>query len=665
MKRSLGALFILWAGVIIVAYYIVQKPGLLTTFAGLANTLWTLLVAAILLFNSYGLGKRVLSLFKFETRDLIEHLLLSCGIGLGSLGLLGLFMSVIQLANKGILGTVQILLALFFVFKNDFKSLRIRIHALISDLRISLSQYSLFTKLILSLLLTFSFLLTLVPPFEAFDVLINHLAQPATILREGGLHAVNVLPFWYPTLTENVYLWALGFGSERAPQILHLAWSVLTVLLLWHWSVKVWGIEIGRKALLLVASMPALVMLSSWAYADMSLAYYAVAALYTLTSYRLSKTTYLLNITGILAGMAMGVKYQSFVVPLTCGLILLFQVPFSKALKAIFRFSIIALLVALPWYLRNAIFMGNPFYPFIFGGRYWDSFLATWWTDTGTGIGWNPLQIILLPLNLTLGHRDVTYYDGRIGPLFLLFLPLTIWILLRSTSDNSDKKLSLLSIACFTTLSFIAWTFGVINTSSLWQSRYLFPAVMAFAIPTAVAWDSLRGLDQSGFRASFLVNALVSMIILLVVFDNAAFVLQRNPLAVAAGAQSRERYIERVNPSYAALINAMDALPRDVRVYNLFEPRSYGLPRFVQPDPINSNFAHDAYLFHTPDLIIQHWKSERYTHIIVYERGLDFIVESASNKFTPVMQNTLKVTLQQLQLVTQTPDKIYSIYQIP
>jgi hypothetical protein len=259
----------------------------------------------------------------------------------------------------------------------------------------------------------------------------------------------------------------------------------------------------------------------------------------------------------------------------------------------------------------------------------------------------------------------VTYYDGRIGPLFLLFLPLTIWIFLRLKTESLDKKFSLLSIGCFTALSFVAWTFGVINTSALWQSRYLFPAVMVFAIPTALAWDYVSKLDGSGFRVSSLINVLIGIIVSLTVFDNADFVLQRNPLAVAFGVQTRERYIERVNPSYAALMNAMDQLPHNAYVYNLFEPRSYGLPRFVQPDPINSNFAHDVYLFHTPDMIIQHWKSAGYTHIVVYERGLDFIVESSSNKFTPAMQATLKATLEQLKLSTQTPDKIYSIYQIP
>ncbi|HSJ89089.1 MAG TPA: hypothetical protein VK909_17900 [Anaerolineales bacterium] len=663
MKRFLGLLFLLWVGVILIVYYVVQKPGLLSAAAGLADTIWTLLVAAFLLFNAYGIGTRILDLIKFEGQDSTDSLLLSFGIGLGALGLLGLFFSALQLANKTLLTTIQFALTVLFLLRNDLSRLRIHIRSLISTLNLSLSQYSFFTKLALVLPLTFSFLLSLVPPFEAFDALLNHLTLPATILRDGGLRAVNILPFWYPGLTENVYLWALAFGSERAPQLIHLAWGILTILLLWHWSTKIGGIEIGRKTFLLLVSIPSLPMLASWAYVDMALAYYAVAAIYTATSYQVSKSPSLLYTIAILSGMAMGVKYQSFVIPLACVLILLFQAPFSGALKSALLFSLTALLVALPWYLRNAAWMGNPFYPFLFGGRYWDKFLAAWWADAGSGIGWNAIQMFMLPLNVTLGHRDATFFDGRFGPLFLFLFPLTLSILLSSDSQNPSRRISLLSIAALAALSMMAWTIGVINTAALWQARYLFPAVMALAVPTALAWESIKQLDTSSFRVSFLANGLIGIVILLTIFDTAVFVLQRNPLSVALGAQNRERYIERINPSYAALINLMDALPTDAQIYSLFEPRSYGVPRSIQPDPINANFAHDMYLYKTPDAILQQWKAKQYTHVIVYERGLDFM--KGSTKFTPAMQSTLQATLAKLIPISQTPDHIYSLYKIP
>ncbi len=666
MKKYIGALFLLWTGALIVIYYVVQKPGLLNIFAGLLDTLWTILVAAILLFNAYGLGRRVLHLLRFDRGDPIDQLLLGWGTGLGILGLLGLLFAALQLADKNILTIFQIALALYFLFRNDLQKLLADTALLASTLNLSFSQYGFFTRIALVLPLTFSFLLTFVPPFEAFDALFYHLAQPAWVLQEGGLHAVNAAPqFWFPNLTENVYLWALGMGSERAAQMIHLAWAVLAALLLWYWTLKVWNAETSRKALLLLAAMPALPMLASWAYADMALIYYAMAALYAFTKFRLTKTGAWLMLMAVVSGFAMSVKYTSFVVPLTCGLLLVLNRPWRRSLTNALQFSAIAILTALPYYGRNVILMGNPFYPFAFGGRFWDSFLAGWFADAGTGIGWNAAQLVLLPVNTLLGYRDANFFDGRMGPLLLILAPFTIWVLLTRTRGESGEGGSLLAIGVFCTLSFIAWTVGVINSSALWQARLLLPALIPFAIPSALAWDSLKAFDTSRLRISFLFNALVAIVITLTLIDNTIFVLQRNPLAVAVGAQSRERYIERINPSYAALMALMDELPTEANVYSLFEPRTYGLPRSTHPDAIVSNFAHDVYLHQTPGAILLQWKAEHYTHVLVYERGLDFMIASASGKFPPAVQNTLQETLGQLELVAQTPDKVYSIYKIP
>ena len=171
--------------------------------------------------------------------------------------------------------------------------------------------------------------------------------------------------------------------------------------------------------------------------------------------------------------------------------------------------------------------------------------------------------------------------------------------------------------------------------------------------------------DSSKLRISFFTNVVITIVIALTVFDSGLFVLQRNPLAVAVGAQSRLGYIGRVNPSYAALIQIMDELPGNTYLYSLFEPRSYSLPRRVQPDAINYNFAHDLYLYKTASEIIQHWKAQGYTHILVYERGLDFVAHDSASEFTSTIQESLRETLQRLELVRQTADKVYSIYRIP
>ena len=597
----------------------------------------------------------------------MDRPLLGCGIGLGGLGLLGLGLSLAQLARVPVFTFLIACLTAFFVLNKDLGKLLPELKTFLTHWNISFSQFSLFSKIAIVAPFLFSFLLTLAPQFEAFDALLYHLAQPARILQDSGLQPVDIPQFWFPNLTENVYLWALALGSERAVQLIHFAWASFSALLLWRWAVKVWSVEVGRKTLLLLAAIPSLPMLASWAYADLALVFYAVAALYSLTFFEATKSLAWLRITGIMAGLAMAVKYTSFTVPLACGLLILFwrRKTFSQALILSAQFSLITLIVAAPWYVRNAIYMGNPFYPFAFGGRYWDTFRAAWYSGAGTGMGWDPLQIVLLPINIVLGVHDQNFFDGRIGPLFLVLAPFAVWILLSRSRQDSDSGLSLQAIGVFFAITFAAWTFGVINSIRLWQARLLLPGLIPFAIPAALGWETLKSFDSSKFRISFFTNVVITVVIALSVFDNGLFVLQRNPLAVAVGAQSRLGYIARVNPSYAALIQIMDNLPSNTYLYSLFEPRSYSLPRRIQPDAINYNFPHDHYLYKTSSEIIQHWKAEGFTHLLVYERGLDFVTRDSASEFTSATQESLRETLKRLELVTQTADKVYSIYRIP
>lgn len=633
---------------------------------GLANTLWTLLVSAFLLFNSYAIGIRCLRWVGWDSHDSSMHLILGLGIGLGCLGMLGLGFSVVQLSTPWILASIQISLTTIFLFAGDHRKFKRGFGELFQELNLYAHQLDLLAKPAILLIFIFSFALTLAPQFEAFDALLYHLTQPARILQDGGLGLINIPHFWFPNITENTYLWALALNAERTAQIIHYTWGILSVLILFLWATRTWSGEIGSKTILLLATIPSLLILASWAYADMALCYYTTAALFLLSQYKTVHSTHSFKLLGIVCGLAMGVKYTSFVLPLTCGLLLLIEKPLSKAIHTAAQFSVISILVALPWYFRNAIFMRNPFYPFAFGGRYWDSFLADWFAGKGTGIGWDFIQIIRLPLDATLGYRDANYFDGQIGPVFLILFPATLWILLTAPRRDLTQTWSLISIGAFASLSATAWTLGVVNSAALWQARLFYPALLPLAIPSALGWHALTQLNTPRLHISFLVNAMISIVIALTIFDSGAFVLARNPLAFALGAQTREQYIEHVAPSYAELMQAMDGLPTGAIVYSLFEPRSYNLPRPIQPDAILSNFAHDLYLFRSTDTIIERWKMQGYTHILVYERGLQFMLENNPEYLTqPALEDALAETLSKLQFVSQTPDKVYSIYAIP
>ena len=88
--------------------------------------------------------------------------------------------------------------------------------------------------------------------------------------------------------------------------------------------------------------------------------------------------------------------------------------------------------------------------------------------------------------------------------------------------------------------------------------------------------------------------------------------------------ESRQAYFERIQPRYSQALELVETTSVDVYIYFIFEPRSFNMPRKVQPDPINDNLMHDYYLFETPDAILNDWRSKGYTHVLVYFPGLSW-----------------------------------------
>src|SRR5690606_6959835 len=114
--------------------------------------------------------------------------------------------------------------------------------------------------------------------------------------------------------------------------------------------------------------------------------------------------------------------------------------------------------------------------------------------------------------------------------------------------------------------------------------------------------------------------------------------------------------IERTVPSYFALMQLVGELPQDSRVYNLFEPRTYALPRYIQPDVLNNNFPHDLYYHKTATSIINYWKEQGYTHIIINHTGAQLDNSNPDSTFTPTAKDMLRETITQLELVGRTKD---------
>jgi len=97
----------------------------------------------------------------------------------------------------------------------------------------------------------------------------------------------------------------------------------------------------------------------------------------------------------------------------------------------------------------------------------------------------------------------------------------------------------------------------------------------------------------------------------------------------------------------------------NAKIYFLFEPRSYGMTRNIQPDPILDNFSHDVFLHDTPENIVLAWKTEGYTHVLLNRRNAHLILEATKQA------SLLEQTIVFLTPVAASKDQNYELLEIP
>ena len=298
-------------------------------------------------------------------------------------------------------------------------------------------------------------------------------------------------------------------------------------------------------------------------------------------------------------------------------------------------------LVAAPWYLKNWAFTGNPVYPFLydlFGGLYWDSFRAEWYAAAGTGLGFRPATLLALPWLLTLGVRDANYWDGRTGPLILLFLPLILlYAIFRYRPPFADQRdaaepepFVLDSLLIFALAQFVFWTLGVIWSRSLWQSRLLLPGLVALAPVAGWIWASLSRFDLPTFSLSRFVNLAIGVTLALTLIDIGLLTLRIDPLPYLTGFETRGQYLtRRLGTHFGAMEQMNDSLPSDAVVLFLWEPRSFYCQQDCRPDSILDTFPHLVYQYGSAEAIAQAWREAGVTHVLIHRSGLNFVLSES------------------------------------
>jgi 4-amino-4-deoxy-L-arabinose transferase-like glycosyltransferase len=618
--------FVLWLFAVLAAFYVVQKPFTLATARAVARTMLDVMTAVAIAVVGAALGRRILIWLGLGCLSPGDLVWLAPGLGLGALALMSFALGLAGGWHRSVIYGFAALTTLLLA--RDILALARRIGTWRPRLAVGT-----WGRRYLAATLLLTLLLALAPP-TSWDGLFYHLTGPALYIDRTAIRPLNVnIPHLaFPSLMEMLFSLAMLLRSDVAAKLLHLAYGLLMMAVVYRLSQRWQGREVGRWSLLLLASMPMVAVLAAWAYNDLALAFYQLAALYSLLIWRKDERWGWLVVAGVLSGLALGLKYTAFPLPLTGLIYLLWRSKDRWRAAAIF--ALLTGLIAAPWYLRNWVFTGNPVYPFVFHGQNWDAFRAAWYAHAGTGIGWHPLQILALPATMTLGLRDVNYYDGRMGPLFLALTPAVIWLLVRTwrgrvrlRAPNRKRQVFIL-LGGFAAVYAITWTLGVIQSRSLFQARLFLPGFAALVPLLSQSLVELAAMDRPGFSLSAFVRLAVGAVLALALVDQGLAVLRVDPLGYLVGYESRPDYLTRVLGDYYRAMEELEGIvPEDGRVLFLWEPRSYYSPRNAQPDAILDNWAHLRHRYHTDAQIIAHLREDGYTHVLLNRRGLDFVIE--------------------------------------
>lgn len=632
-------LVILWLFVVVLAYYLFHRPFDLNNVMVLARTLGDMAVVGLLFVLAGALGHRVLRAFEWTSP--LEALVVQIGVGYGMIAFVVFALGFLGLVQPPVFW-VLVLAGLLVLFR-DVHALWVQARS-IKLSRVGRGERALALFLAFSLALALVFALT--PP-TGWDGIQYHLVFPKLALEAGRFTIPpDNLSLSNPSLVELLFLAAMGLGSDSAAQAVHWSYLVLTVGAVLAFAARYFTWRVGWMAAAFLVAVPSVLLVATWAYNDAALMLYTLTALYwTLRALETQRARDFL-LAGVLAGLALGEKYTASFVPLALGAIVLFQgglrMPDARAWRNAILLGAAAFALALPWYLRNYIFTGNPVHPFAFGGLYWDAWRAAWYSRFGSGLITDPLQLLIVPWTATVQGVQAGLFDATIGALLLAFLPFNLL-----KRGHETKKEVLRAMWFLVTVLFAFWLLGVAQSKLLWQTRLLFPAFPVLALLAAEGWRRLSQLEMPQFSAQRFASLVVALVLGLSAVSNTLATVRDRPFEVLLGFETREEFLARfLGPHYAMTSWINTNLPQNARIVSLWEPRAYYIDRRIEPDAILDRFAHLNFLYHgDADAIADAWRGEGFTHVLLFRAGLNDMLQTG---YDPIGASEVQ-TLQDLE----------------
>lgn len=621
MKTKLNLTMIIgltWMVFIILGYYLIHSPLPEGIFSNILNAVWLLFCAFSITALAGGIGTK---LYKFPEFPPLSRISLQAGLGFGVLAVFILALGSLWKVTEIIL-LILVPLGLFLLWnaiKEWFKNF--------SAYREQWRNGNGFQKwlMILIVAILLSVLWITFAPAIKYDTLNYHFTLPkAYLLNQKITDLTWLVMSGMPQTTEMLYLAAMALGGESAALVLNWLFGFLTVTGLVGFISHKINQQAAWAAAAALLGGSTLVSALAWGYVGWLSALFGFCVIVmmeqVIRGLELKKYAFL---AGCFGGLAFSTKYPAGVILAAGGLVLLWQVVRKKQIgwAAVWNFGFGGVMCSLPWLLKNYLFTGNPLYPFFWESGAMDAVRIGVYQGAPTFGDWTDLFFLPLKAFLT-GVEGTMGYSVSTGPLLL---GLGVLAFLGWTEKSAEIQKTLGMVGGISLLGFLIWALGNQLSGYMIQTRFYFVLFPAFAVLAGFGYQSLSAINVKRAWFQKTIQGLVVGVLALNLVFLMKEVIHKGALALFFGEKTRAEYVYDNLGWYAAAVDAINQLPEGSKVMMLYEPRGYGcLPKCDQ-DEILDRWKTQYPLYGNYDSMHSAWKTEGYTHLLVFYAGVEFL----------------------------------------
>ncbi|HEY0761031.1 MAG TPA: hypothetical protein VGD61_01535 [Pyrinomonadaceae bacterium] len=371
-KSFWKVLVLLTAAVCIAAtaahFYLKSSADNATGPLSVLNHFFDLVVALFVSFVILCVGHTLVKRFKLQFTTQAESLSFSFFLGTGVVALLVLFIGLVGLLRGWtIIGLLVLCLTLTV---RDLPELFQRVKQS-SRTAFATSQSRIISSVFFGLM-ALLILRALTPPHTA-DELIYHLPVPQQFVQAGRVfpsydNSLGNVPF----LIHMIYVVCLMAGSDIAAKLFSLFLAITTAISLYAFCNRYLTRGVGKISLFAFFAAGMIVELGVSARIDVSLAGMLFACTFAMINYLTTRVRAWLWLSALFGGFSLGIKHTAALWIFFVGILYLVETFRSResAGRILTRgvlYTLIALAVASPWYIKNAVWFHNPLYPFVTG----------------------------------------------------------------------------------------------------------------------------------------------------------------------------------------------------------------------------------------------------------------------------------------------------------